>query len=214
MSESTSATVRNLISTRSGTAGVRRQRTGFGGDLEPAGSTLVRRAGLEHMREQHRVGELAGECLALAHDRWALGTASQRPQAPLLVAKGAGTQRGIGGSATHGQRSVDPFQCVGVAISHQPIRTERDAQREGTLGVVAIDCPSEGRVKVRDVGFDVGEVLLTARAPQRAGGSVVLRELEQVAVWSGPGSSDTLGLAPLAVLLVDFDVGHSLELGG
>ena len=39
-------------------------------------------------------------------------------------------------------------------------------------------------MKVRDVGVDVGEVLLTARAPQRAGGSVVLRELEQVAVMA------------------------------
>jgi hypothetical protein len=32
--------------------------------------------------------------------------------------------------------------------------------------------------------------------------------------WSGPDFLDTLGLALLAVLVVDFDVGHSLELGG
>ena len=32
--------------------------------------------------------------------------------------------------------------------------------------------------------------------------------------WSGPRSSDTRGLALLAVLLVDFDLGHGLELGG
>jgi hypothetical protein len=34
------------------------------------------------------------------------------------------------------------------------------------------------------------------------------------APWSGPGSSDTLGLAPLAVLVVDLGRGHGLELGG
>jgi hypothetical protein len=38
--------------------------------------------------------------------------------------------------------------------------------------------------------------------------------LAPLAVWSGPGSSDTFGLAPLAVLLVDVDCGGGFELGG
>jgi hypothetical protein len=34
------------------------------------------------------------------------------------------------------------------------------------------------------------------------------------AEWSGPGSADSRGLSPLAVLLVDLDLAHRLELGG
>lgn len=40
------------------------------------------------------------------------------------------------------------------------------------------------------------------------------RESQGLATWSGPGSSDGLGFAALAVFLVDLSRGPGLELGG
>ena len=152
------------------------------GDVEPPGGGRGLGAGLEDVRQEPRLGKLTGDGFRLVHDRAPLGAASQRPQAPRLVAECAGSQRRVGVGAWHAEYAVDPVQCVRVAISHQPVPTGCDAHREGLLGAVLPDRPSKGRVKVGDLRVQQRQVVLAAGAPKRAVASVAPGEREKVAV--------------------------------
>ena len=151
-------------------------------DIEPLGIDLVIDARLERLGEDHGIAKPSGDGLRLGQDRGLLGSAPHAPQAPGLRAESADAQGRMGVGARQVQRLVDPVHGVGVAVSHEPVAAERRRHRERPLGVGLPDRPSERRVEVVDLGVQPGEVLLAARAPERAFGSVALGEREVVAI--------------------------------
>jgi DNA-binding NarL/FixJ family response regulator len=89
---------------------------------------------------------------------------------------------------------------------------------------VVIDLAAQGMTVTLHSGDPVLAVLRPPDGRHRAFATLTVREREVAAlladgasnpeIWSGPGSADSVVLAPLAVLLVDVDHVHGLELGG